>query len=89
MPPYSKDVSRNPTGDNVLALSSYFKIRNSSRDPAKVALIEFIALHLLIADNTLLFLENDLGKTQNFKWLLSCYGKLSGMNINFDKSKIL
>jgi hypothetical protein len=37
----------------------------------------------------LLFLENDLDKAENLKWLLVCYEQLSGMKINYDKSDLL
>ena len=46
-------------------------------------------ISLQYADDTLLFLENNLDKAQNFKWLLACYEKLSDMKINFDKSNVL
>jgi len=44
---------------------------------------------LQYTDDTLLFLENDLDKARNFKWLLACFEKLSGMKINFEKSNVL
>jgi len=46
-------------------------------------------ISLQYADDTLLFLENDLDKARNFKWLLACFEKLSGMKINFEKSNVL
>ena len=41
------------------------------------------------ADDTLLFLNNDLDKARNLKWLLVCFEQLSGMKINYDKSDLL
>jgi hypothetical protein len=38
---------------------------------------------------TLLFLEDDLEKANNLKWLLLCYEQMTGMRINFDKSDLL
>jgi len=44
---------------------------------------------LQYADDTLLFLEDDLDKANNLKWLLLCYEQMTGMRINFDKSDLL
>jgi hypothetical protein len=46
-------------------------------------------ISLQYADDTLLFLENNLGKAANLKWLLVCFEQLSGMKINYDKSDLL
>lgn len=46
-----------------------------------------ISLHY--ADDTLLFLENDLDKAANLKWLLVCFEQMSGMKINYNKSDLL
>jgi hypothetical protein len=46
-------------------------------------------INLQYADDMLLFLENDLDKAENLKWLLVCYEQLSGMKINYDKSDLL
>jgi hypothetical protein len=46
-------------------------------------------ISLQYADDTLLFLEDDLEKANNLKWLLLCYEQMIGMRINFDKSDIL
>ena len=46
-------------------------------------------INLQYADDTLLFLENDLDEADNLKWLLICYEKMTGMNINYDKSGLL
>lgn len=40
------------------------------------------------ADDTLLFLQCDLPRAQNLKWLLSLFEQLSGMKINFHKSDL-
>jgi hypothetical protein len=37
------------------------------------------------ADDTLLFLKNDLESTLNLQWVLSILEQMSGMRINFDK----
>jgi hypothetical protein len=44
---------------------------------------------LQYADDTLLFLKDDLDKAANLKWLLVCFEQLSGMKINYDKSNLL
>jgi len=46
-------------------------------------------LSLQYADDTVLFLENDLEKANNLQWLLICYEKMTGMKINYDKSDML
>jgi hypothetical protein len=44
---------------------------------------------LLYADDTLLFLKNNLEKAMNLKWPLVLFEKMSGMKINYDKSDLL
>ena len=44
---------------------------------------------MIYADDTLLFLEDNIEKANNFKWLLLCYEQMTGMRINFDKSDLL
>lgn len=46
-------------------------------------------ISLQYADDTLLFLKNDLNQAIHFKWLLACYEQLSGMRINYSKSDLL
>ena len=46
-------------------------------------------LSLQYADDTIIFLENDLDKARHFKWILSCFENLSGMKINYDKSDLI
>ena len=46
-------------------------------------------LSLQYADDTLLFLEDDLEKASNLKWLLVCFEQISGMKIHYDKSDLL
>jgi hypothetical protein len=46
-------------------------------------------ISLQYADDTLLFLENDLEKISNIKWLLVCFEQMSGMKINYEKSDLL
>jgi hypothetical protein len=46
-------------------------------------------ISLQYADDTLLFLENDLEKASTLKWLLVCFEKISGMKINYDKSDLI
>lgn len=41
------------------------------------------------ADDTLLFLKNDLEQVMNLKWLLSCFEQISGMRINFHKCELV
>ena len=44
---------------------------------------------LQYADDTILFLENDIVKARNLKWLLDCFESLLGMRINKDKCDLL
>jgi hypothetical protein len=46
-------------------------------------------INLQYADDTLLFLKDDLEMANNLKWLLLCYEQMTGMSINFDKSDLL
>lgn len=42
-------------------------------------------ISLQYTDDTLLFLDPSLENARNMKWLLSCFHRLSGMKINFNK----
>lgn len=44
---------------------------------------------LQYADDTLLFLEDNIEKAQTLKWLLVCFEKMLGMKIIYDKSELL
>ena len=44
---------------------------------------------LQYADDTILFLQNNLEQACHFKWLLACFENLSGMKINYNKSDLL
>ena len=44
---------------------------------------------LQYADDTLLFLDNNLDKARALKWMLSCFEQLSGLRINYDKSDLV
>ena len=46
-------------------------------------------ISLQYADDTLLFLEDDLDKANNLRWLLICFEKMTGMKINYDKNDLL
>jgi hypothetical protein len=41
------------------------------------------------ADDTLLFLQNNVEQAQNLKWLLSLFKQISGMKINFNNSDLV
>jgi hypothetical protein len=41
------------------------------------------------ADDTLLFLKNNLDNVVNLKWILSCIEQMSGMRINFHKCDLI
>jgi hypothetical protein len=43
-------------------------------------------ISLQYADDTLLFLDNDVEKGCHLKWLMACFENLSGMKINYHKS---
>ena len=42
-------------------------------------------ISLQYADDSSLFLEDDIEKEKNPKWLLICYEHMTGMKINYDK----
>ena len=44
---------------------------------------------LQYADDTILFVANDLGKASNLKMVLSCFEQVSGMKINYSKSELI
>jgi hypothetical protein len=46
-------------------------------------------ISLQYANDTLLFLENNLEKTTSMKSLLVCFEQMSGMKVNYDKSDLL
>jgi hypothetical protein len=41
------------------------------------------------ADDTLLFLKNNLDNVVNLKWILSCFEQMFGMRINFHKCDLI
>jgi hypothetical protein len=43
---------------------------------------------LQYADDTILFMEHDLAKAKNMKLVLCLFEQLSGLKINFNKSKL-
>ena len=44
---------------------------------------------LQYADDTILFIQNDLAKANNLKIVLSCFEQVSGMKINYTKSELI
>lgn len=46
-------------------------------------------ISLQYADDTILFLENNVDKARHFKWILACYENLSGTKINYEKSDLM
>ena len=44
---------------------------------------------LQYADDTLLFLDNDLAHATNLKTILTCFEQVSGMRINYTKSELI
>jgi hypothetical protein len=46
-------------------------------------------ISLQYADDTIIFLQKDLGMARNLKWLLTCFECMSGMPINYHKSDLL
>jgi hypothetical protein len=46
-------------------------------------------ISLQYADDTILFLENNINMAQNIKWLLTCFEEISRMHINYHKSDLL
>jgi hypothetical protein len=44
---------------------------------------------LQYADDTLLFLKNNVEASLNLKWILSIFEKMSGMRINFEKCDLV
>jgi hypothetical protein len=49
----------------------------------------FQVLTFKYADGTLLFLQHDYKFASYLKWLMTCFEKLSGMKINFNKSDLI
>lgn len=43
-------------------------------------------ISLQYADDTLIFLKNDITMAQNLKWILTLYEHIYGMKINYHKS---
>ena len=50
---------------------------------------EGVIVSLQYADDTILFLQNNIPQAIHFKWLLACFEKLSGMKINYNKSDLI
>ena len=46
-------------------------------------------ISLQYADDTILFLENNIQYARNLKWFLSCFEGMSGMRINYHKSDLM
>jgi mannosylglycoprotein endo-beta-mannosidase len=46
-------------------------------------------LSLQYADDTILFMENNLEMARNLKWVLSCFEQVSGMKVNYNKSELV
>lgn len=44
---------------------------------------------LQYADDTIIFLDKDLEKARNMKWILSCFELMSGTRINYSKSELV
>src|ERR1041384_7654925 len=51
-------------------------------------LVEVSVSVLQYADDTILFMEHDLAKARNMKLVLCLFEQLSGLKINFNKSKL-
>lgn len=43
----------------------------------------------LYADDTILFLENNVEQAKNLKWVLTCFEQVLGMKINYNKSELI
>lgn len=46
-------------------------------------------VNLQYADDTIIFLDQDVQKAKNMKWVLTCFELMSGMRINFHKSEMI
>jgi hypothetical protein len=46
-------------------------------------------ISLQYADDTILFLDNDVSVARILKWFLSCFEQMSGMRINYHKSDLM
>jgi hypothetical protein len=44
---------------------------------------------LQYADDTILFVHNDIEMARNLKWVLTCFEQASGMKINYSKSELV
>jgi hypothetical protein len=52
-------------------------------------LVEGGVIILQYADDTILFMDKDMGKAENLKWILTCFKIMSGMRVNYHKSEIV
>jgi hypothetical protein len=46
-------------------------------------------ISLQYADDTILFIENDVEVARNLKWVLTCFEQVSWMKINYEKSELV
>jgi hypothetical protein len=46
-------------------------------------------INLQYADDTILFIENDVEMARNPKWVLTCFEQVSGIKINYEKSELV
>jgi hypothetical protein len=46
-------------------------------------------INLQYADDSILFLENDVAYARNLKYILTCFELMSGMRINYNKSELV
>jgi hypothetical protein len=46
-------------------------------------------ISLQYADDTILFVENDVKVARNLKWVLTCFEQVSGIKINYEKSELI
>jgi hypothetical protein len=46
-------------------------------------------INLQYADDSILFLENDVAYARNLKYILTCFELMSGIRINYNKSELV
>lgn len=58
-------------------------------DGLRIGSDQILVTHLQFADDTLLFIPQDSNVIRNYRRLLQCFGLMTGLEVNFDKSALI